>query len=214
MTAPRHWPCWKGWMAELPWAISPIWVNYEPPSGPRKRACWFSHAPMPRRKSACWPKCGRASRLRFRSYGTAFSTVCFRALGVACRTRSNSRSFTTTYGMPASSLNNELKTGVCLVLQLQLEKRRQRINRLRTREARRRSCPLLYYQLLAFPCLRSTTVGLIHAKLSLASGHGVSWLEALSRGRMRWSGYHPGESSQVHVPSGELRPQSRRYGRV
>src|SRR3954451_1009095 len=114
MTAPRHWPCWKGWRAASPWAISAIGVNNEPPSGPRKRACWFSHAPMPRRKSACWPKCGRASRLRFRSYGTAFSTVSFRALGVACGTRSNSRSFTTTYGMPASSLNNELKTGVFL----------------------------------------------------------------------------------------------------
>ena len=112
MTGPRRWPCWKVWRAASPSAISATGVNNEPRSGPRKQVCWFSHALMPRRKSTCWPRCGKASRPRFRSYGTGFSTVSFRVPGVVCGTRSNCRSFTTISAMPTSSLDNELRTGV------------------------------------------------------------------------------------------------------
>src|SRR3954452_4186165 len=114
MTVPRYWPCWKGSKAASLSAISGIEEKNEPPSGPRKRVCWFSHGPMPRRKSPCWPRCDKASKPRFRSCGTGFSTACFRVPGMVCGIRSNSKFFTTTSAMPASSLNSELKTGVSL----------------------------------------------------------------------------------------------------
>src|SRR3954468_22687830 len=65
MTVPRYWPCSKGSRVASPSAISVIGARHEPPSGPRKRACWFSHAPMPRRKSTCWLRCGRHRDLVF-----------------------------------------------------------------------------------------------------------------------------------------------------
>src|SRR3954470_18093244 len=123
MTVPRYWPCSKGSRVASPSAISVIGARHEPPSGPRKRACWFSHGPMPRRKSTCWLRCGKASRPRFPSCGIGFSTVSFHVPGVVCGTRSNSRSFTTISATPASSRNSELKTEVRLLLDLLIHHR-------------------------------------------------------------------------------------------
>src|SRR3954462_8115418 len=50
LTKPRYWPCSKGSRVASPSAISVIGARHEPPSGPRKRACWFSHGPMPPEK--------------------------------------------------------------------------------------------------------------------------------------------------------------------